>query len=64
MHVFLLILAIAGNPERIGAICETYKQCSDTGAAMADTYAKQLGTPAHFSYRVMPALIVPEGKTT
>ena len=67
MHVFLLILSIAGQPERVAAICETYKQCSDTGAAQASLvyqYQAQFNKPPRdFSYRVIPAVIVPETET-
>lgn len=64
MKAFLLILAIAGQPERGVAVCITYKACSDIGAEQATLYAAQFGTPAHFSYRVVPVLIVPAGPTT
>lgn len=64
MHVFLLILSIAGQPERVAAICETYKQCSDTGAAAQAEYTRQFDKrPSDFSYRVIPAVIVPEQET-
>ena len=64
MHVFLLILSIAGQPERVAAICETYKQCSDTGAQASLVYQAQFKkAPADFSYRVVPAAIVPEQQT-
>jgi hypothetical protein len=58
MHVFLLILSIAGQPERIAAICETYKQCSDTGAAAAQVWAEEFNRPSEFSYRVVPGMIL------
>ena len=65
MHVFLLILSIAGQPERIAAICETYKQCSDVGATAQADYVRMFDKhPADFSYRVVPVVIVPEGKQT
>ncbi len=64
MHVFMLILAIAGQPERAGAICETYQHCSDLGAATQATYLKQFHkTPDAFSYRVLPVVILPETRT-
>ncbi len=64
MHVFMLILAISGQPERAGAICETYKQCSDLGADAQATYLEQFHkTPDAFSYRVVPVMITPETTT-
>ena len=64
MHVFLLILSIAGQPERVAAVCETYKQCSDSGASAAKLYETQFNKPSRdFSYRVIPAVIVPETET-
>lgn len=65
MHVFLLILTIAGTPERVVAVCNTYKQCSDTGAAASTLYLRQFNKqPRDFSYRVLPAIILPDGVTT
>lgn len=65
MHAFMLILAIAGQPERGAAICDTYKACSDLGAEASTTYqAQNHQPPSAFSYRVVPVLIVPEGKIT
>jgi hypothetical protein len=65
MHVFLLILSIAGQPERIGAMCETYIQCSDEGKSRAAQYLMtHHEMPDRFSYRVIPAVIVPEGEET
>ena len=64
MHVFLLILSIAGQPERVAAVCETYKQCSDSGARAQLAYHAQFNkAPRDFSYRVIPAVIVPETET-
>jgi hypothetical protein len=64
MHVFLLILSIAGQPERVAAVCETYKQCSDEGADASTLYQAQFNkAPRDFSYRVIPAVIVPEQET-
>jgi hypothetical protein len=64
MHVFLLILSIAGQPERIAAICETYKQCSDAGADASVLYQAQFNRPpADFSYRVVPGLILATSKS-
>jgi hypothetical protein len=64
MHIFMLILMIAGQPERAGAFCETYKQCSDLGEAAQATYLKQFHkTPDAFSYRVLPVVVVPEPST-
>jgi len=63
MHAFLLILAIAGQPEKAVAICDTYKACSDEGAEIARAYAEQLKTPADFSYRIVPVIIRPESTT-
>jgi hypothetical protein len=63
MHVFLLILSIAGQPERIAAICETYKQCSDSGAPVSTLYQAQFNkSPRDISYRVVPGLILATGK--
>jgi hypothetical protein len=65
MPAFMLILAILGQPERAVADCDTYQKCSDQGAAVAEVYKQQLGTPAHFSYRVIKILIIPdEGQPT
>lgn len=65
MQAFLLILAIAGQPERGVAICDTYKKCSDLGAETALVYEAQFNKPPHdVSYRVVPVLIVPKGPTT
>ena len=64
MKAFLLILAIAGQPERAVAICDTYQKCSDYGAAAQAEYTRQFDKrPSDFSYRVVPVLIVPEGST-
>jgi hypothetical protein len=60
----MLILAIAGQPERGVAICDTYKKCSDMGADSAALYAAQFNAPRNFSYRVIPVIIVPAGPTT
>jgi hypothetical protein len=65
MHVFLLILSIAGAPEKMAAICETYQQCSNTGEVMQAQYVQQFHKqPKDFSYRVIKGLILPEDKTT
>lgn len=59
MHVFVLILSIMGQPERIAAICETYKECSDIGAAAQSMYCEQFHRePKDFSYRVENAIAV------
>lgn len=64
MHAFMLILAILGQPERAAAMCETYKQCSDLGAAAQARYLEQFHkTPDTFSYRVIPVTIIPETAT-
>jgi len=64
MHVFMLILTLAGQPERVVAICETYQQCSDAGAAAQAEYTRQFDkSPSDFSYRVIPALITPGTST-
>lgn len=58
MHVFILILSIAGQPEQIAGRCDTYKLCSDLGHDMQALYCKQFNRPPRdFSYRVMPAII-------
>lgn len=60
MKVFLLVLAIAGQPEQNGAICDTYQQCSNAGAMMQKMYMEKFGKPSSaFSYRVVPVLLVP-----
>lgn len=66
MHLFLLILSIAGQPERVTAFCETYQECSDIGAAAQVLYLEQFHKqPSDFSYRVVPALSVTgKGRTT
>ncbi len=65
MHVFILILTIAGQPERIAAICPTYKACSDAGAQVQAEYLKQFHKqPSDFSYRVEPGTAVMLGKET
>ena len=64
IHAFMLILAIAGRPEKAIAICDTYKKCSDEGAVVAQLYEKQLGSPREFSYRIIPVIIMPEAPTT
>jgi hypothetical protein len=56
----MLILIIAGQPERGVEVCSTYQACSDDGLAMQDEYQKQHGAVVDFSYRVQPVLIVPE----
>lgn len=61
MHAFMLIIAILGQPERASAMCETYQQCSDLGAAAQSEYLRQFHkTPDAFSYRVVPVVITPE----
>lgn len=61
MHVFLLIVALAGGPEKIVAICNTYKQCSDTGHEAAVLYVRQFNKlPRDYSYRVIPGLVLPD----
>jgi hypothetical protein len=65
MHAFMLILAILGQPERAVMICETYQQCSDSGAAAQADYVRMFDKrPRDFSYRVVPVIIVPEGPQT
>ena len=60
MKAFLLVLAIAGQPEQNGAICDSYQECSDAGATMQKMYvAKFHKPPSAFSYRVIPVLLVP-----
>lgn len=59
MHVFILILSIMGQPERVAAICETYKQCSDAGAAASVIYQAEFNRPpSAFSYRVVTGVIL------
>jgi len=58
MHVFILILSLAGAPERIVAICTTYQECSDAGAVAQKMYVDQFHKSASdVSYRIMPATI-------
>jgi hypothetical protein len=65
MHAFMLILAIAGQPERAGMICETYKECSDEGAELQTLYVAQFHKqPRDYSYRVVPVLIMQVGPTS
>jgi hypothetical protein len=64
MHVFLLILSIAGQPESIAAVCETYQQCSDAGAKMQTLYTTEHHKQPHdFSWRVAGAYILPDKAT-
>lgn len=64
MHAFILILSILGQPEQTMAICDTYKKCSDLGAAAQIDYAREFDKrPSDFSYRVVPVMIVPEVET-
>lgn len=66
MHVFFLILTISGSPERIAAVCETYKQCSDVGEVMQVMYLEEFHKrPEDYSYRVEPGIVIRgTGKTT
>lgn len=65
MHVFILILTIIGQPEHMAGICQEYQKCSDAGQAIEKEYEKQGGNAKDFSYRILPALIVPDdGKGT
>jgi hypothetical protein len=58
MHVFLLILTVTGQPERIAAVCDTYRQCSDKGADLVTQYEQIFHKqPAEFSYRVVPGTV-------
>jgi hypothetical protein len=58
MHVFLLILSVMGQPERIAAVCETYKQCSDEGQAAQIEYVRLFKRePRDFAYRIVPATV-------
>lgn len=59
-HVFLLILTMAGQPERIAAVCDTYEQCSTEGADIAKEYQEVMHKSARdISYRVVQAVILP-----
>jgi hypothetical protein len=52
-HIFLLIIAIAGQPERIVESCTSYQRCSDDGASIQVEYLAQFQRAASdFSYRV------------
>lgn len=63
MKAFMLILAIAGQPEHGAAICDTLKKCSDLGAEASLTYQAQFHK-VDFSYRVVPVLIIPMSNQT
>jgi hypothetical protein len=64
MHVFLLIISLSGHPEKIAAICETYQQCSDMGAALSLEYQRTFNVmPRDVAYRVISASIVPDVTT-
>jgi hypothetical protein len=63
MHVFLLILSISGQPERIAAICETYQQCSGEGAKFQAAYSTEHHIePRDVAYRVQAGIVLPVGK--
>ncbi len=58
MHVFLLILSIAGQPERIAAVCRTYQQCSTEGHEAQVEYVRLFKRePRDFAYRIVPATV-------
>jgi hypothetical protein len=64
MHVFLLIISLAGGPEHIAAVCETYKGCSDQGAATQQQFVTQFHKlPKDFSYRIVPGRITQDATT-
>lgn len=55
--IFMLIMSIAGQPERIGALCDTYKQCSDIGADVQLRYVAMFNrAPSDVSYRIVEVL--------
>ena len=58
MHVFLLIMALGGQPERTVEVCDTYKACSDAGAAVSAEYQTIFHkSPSDVTYRVIPAVV-------
>jgi hypothetical protein len=63
MHVFLLILAIAGQPERIAAVIDDTNHegaatCNRVGAEAQAEYLRMFNkTPDAFSYRCVPAIV-------
>ena len=58
MHAFMLILSIAGQPDKALAICDSYKKCADEELLIA---AK---LPKDFSYRIIAVMIIPEAPIT
>lgn len=53
-HIFWLIVILNGGPEHIALTCDTYKECSDAGAALAEAYVEMFHlTPDSVSYRVV-----------
>ena len=64
MHVFMLIIQLAGHPEHAVAICDSYKACSDEGQETQQRYiAEHHLRPTDFLFRVIPVLIVPDDPT-
>lgn len=51
---FLLLLIIAGQPERVALQCNTYRECDRAGAAVTQAYIEQYHVmPSAVSYRVI-----------
>ena len=60
MHVFLLILTIAGRAEHAVAVCDTYKECSDLGHDVQVEATRTMHLqPRDVTYRIIPAIITP-----
>lgn len=59
MHVFMLILTLAGGPEKTVAICRSYQACSNLGADAAATYVREFHRmPSDVTYRVVSAVVL------
>lgn len=58
MHIFVLVIILAGQPDHAVAACQTYKQCSDAGADFVEGYAKTHHLqPRDISFRIVPATL-------
>jgi hypothetical protein len=58
IHAFMLILSIAGQPDKGLAICETYKKCVDQEVLIVT----KLKLPGE--YRIIPIIIMREAPIT
>lgn len=55
--IFMLIMSIAGQPERIAALCDTYQQCSDVGRDVQLRYVAMFNrAPSDVSYRIVEVI--------